>query len=84
MTHNTDFARALVGLLGNPDAAGESFHITSDEVLSWNQITAAIAAAAGLEPEIVPHPERLHRGGRARVGPGAARRQVALAGLRQL
>lgn len=33
MTHNSDFARALVGLLGNTEAAGESFHITSDEVL---------------------------------------------------
>ena len=56
MTHNSDFARALVGLLGNPEAAGESFHITSDEVLTWNQITETIAAAAGLEPEIVHIP----------------------------
>jgi len=56
MTHNTDFARALVGLLGNPAAAGESFHITSDEVLTWNQITETIAAAAGLEAEIVHIP----------------------------
>jgi nucleoside-diphosphate-sugar epimerase len=56
MTHNTDFARALVGLLGNAEAAGESFHITSDEVLTWNQITETIAAAAGLEPEIVHIP----------------------------
>jgi nucleoside-diphosphate-sugar epimerase len=53
MTHNSDFVRALVGLLGNPKAAGESFHITSDEVLTWNQITETIAAAAGLEAEIV-------------------------------
>jgi nucleoside-diphosphate-sugar epimerase len=53
MTHNTDFARALVGLLGNAAAVGEAFHITSDEVLTWNQITEAIAVAAGLEPDIV-------------------------------
>jgi nucleoside-diphosphate-sugar epimerase len=56
MTHNTDFCRALVGLLGNPDAAGESFHITSDEVLTWNQIARTIARAAGLEADIVHIP----------------------------
>jgi nucleoside-diphosphate-sugar epimerase len=56
MTHNTDFARAFVAILGNADAVGESFHITSDEVLTWNQITATIAAAAGLEPDIVHVP----------------------------
>jgi len=56
MTHNTDFARLLVAILGNADAVGESFHITSDEVLTWNQITETIAAAAGLEPRIVHVP----------------------------
>ena len=56
MTHNSDFARALVGLLGNTKAAGESFHITSDEVQTWNQITETIAAAAGFETEIVHIP----------------------------
>jgi len=56
MTHNTDFARLLVAILGNPNAVGESFHITSDEVLTWNQITETIAAAAGLEPRIVHVP----------------------------
>jgi len=53
MTHNTDFARALVTILGNAATVGEAFHITSDEVLTWNQITEAIANAAGLEPDIV-------------------------------
>ena len=56
MTHNTDFARAFVGILGNADAVGESFHITSDEALTWNRITETIAAAAGLEPHIVHIP----------------------------
>jgi len=50
---DADFARALVGILGNAAAVGEAFHITSDEVLTWNQITETIAAAAGLEPDIV-------------------------------
>jgi nucleoside-diphosphate-sugar epimerase len=53
MTHNTDFAQALVAILGNAETVGEAFHITSDEVLTWNQITELIAAAAGLEPRIV-------------------------------
>jgi nucleoside-diphosphate-sugar epimerase len=56
MTHNTDFARAFVGLLGNPDAIGESFHITSDEHLTWDQIVETIAAATGFAPNIVHIP----------------------------
>ncbi|HEX7625617.1 MAG TPA: SDR family oxidoreductase [Gaiellaceae bacterium] len=59
MTHNTDFARALAGILGNAAAVGESFHITSDEVLTWNQIAETIAAAAGLEPRIAHIPSDL-------------------------
>jgi nucleoside-diphosphate-sugar epimerase len=53
LTHNTDFAKAFVGLLGNPQAVGDSFTITSDEVLTWNQITDQLARAAGVEAEIV-------------------------------
>jgi nucleoside-diphosphate-sugar epimerase len=53
LTHHTDFAKAFVGLLGRPQAIGDSFHITSDEVLTWNQIYAAMAAAAGVEPRLV-------------------------------
>jgi nucleoside-diphosphate-sugar epimerase len=56
LTHNSDFARFFVPLLGNADAVGESFHITSDEVLTWNQITETIAAAAGLEANIARIP----------------------------
>jgi dTDP-D-glucose 4,6-dehydratase len=48
VTHNRDFAVGLVGLLGNPAAIGEAVHITSDEVLTWNQIYTAVAAAAGV------------------------------------
>lgn len=43
MTHSTDFAKGFIGLLGNPHAIGEAFHITSDETLTWNQIYQAIA-----------------------------------------
>jgi nucleoside-diphosphate-sugar epimerase len=45
MTHNSDFAKGFVGLLGNIHAIGESVHITSDETLTWNQIYECIAGA---------------------------------------
>lgn len=48
MTHNTDFARGFVGLFGNPATIGHAFHITSDEVLSWDQIYQVVADAAGV------------------------------------
>ena len=48
LTHHQDLARAFVGLLGNPHAIGESFHITSDELLTWNQIYDLLARAAGV------------------------------------
>lgn len=53
MTHNSDFAKGFVGLLGRKAAIGEAYHITSDEVLTWNQIYEAIGAAAGVEPKLV-------------------------------
>lgn len=57
LTATTDFAVGLAGLAGNTEAAGEAFHITSDEVLTWNQINAEIVRAAGLrDPEILKIP----------------------------
>jgi nucleoside-diphosphate-sugar epimerase len=56
LTHNTDFAKGLSGLLGNPAAIGEDFHITSDEVLTWNQVYALVGAAAGSEPDLLHVP----------------------------
>jgi nucleoside-diphosphate-sugar epimerase len=53
LTDHRDFAHAFAGLLGNHEAIGEAFHITSDDVMSWNQIHAYIASAAGLDPERV-------------------------------
>ena len=49
MTHNSDFAKGFVGLFGNPAAIGHAFHITSDEVLSWDQIYRVVADAAGVK-----------------------------------
>ncbi|WNR44519.1 SDR family oxidoreductase [Paenibacillus roseipurpureus] len=49
MTHNSDFAKGFIGLMGNLHAIGESVHITSDETLTWNQIYTAIADALGVQ-----------------------------------
>lgn len=49
MTHNSDFARGFIGLMGNIQAIGESVQITSDESLTWNQIYGAIANALGVQ-----------------------------------
>jgi len=46
ITHSDDFANAFVGLLGHQQAIGHAFHITSDELLNWNQIYQAVAEAA--------------------------------------
>lgn len=56
MTHNSDFAAAFIGLMGNVHAIGESFQITSDESVTWNQIYKCIADALGVElkPYYVP------------------------------
>lgn len=56
MTHNTDFAKGFAGILGRVDAIGEGFHITSDEVLTWDRIFKTIATAVGVEPELVHIP----------------------------
>ncbi len=53
LTDHRDFAHAFAGLVGNDKAIGEEFHITSDDVLTWNQIHSFIASAAGLDPERV-------------------------------
>jgi nucleoside-diphosphate-sugar epimerase len=56
VTHNTDFARAFVPLLGHPRTVGEAFHITSDDFLTWDQIAHALGAALGVTPRIVHVP----------------------------
>ena len=56
LTHHRDFAEGFVPLLGHPRTIGDVFHITSDDVLTWDQITHALAAAAGTEADIVHVP----------------------------
>jgi nucleoside-diphosphate-sugar epimerase len=59
MTHASDFAVGLVGLLGHPGALSEAFHITSNEVLTWDAIYETIARAAGAEARLVHVPSAL-------------------------
>jgi nucleoside-diphosphate-sugar epimerase len=59
LTHHRDFAQGFVPLLAHPRTLGEAFHITSDDVLTWNQITLALAAAAGCTADIVHVPSDL-------------------------
>jgi nucleoside-diphosphate-sugar epimerase len=56
LTHHKDFAKGFVGLLGNQRAIGEAYHITTDMLLTWNQIYSYMAEAAGaeLKPVYVP------------------------------
>ncbi len=55
LTAATDFAVGLAGLLGRDDALGEAVHITSDEVLTWNQIYREVALAIGVSSPVVRH-----------------------------
>jgi nucleoside-diphosphate-sugar epimerase len=56
LTHHVDFAKGFVPLLGHPRTIGEAFHITSDDVLTWNQIARSLATAAGVSAELVHVP----------------------------
>jgi nucleoside-diphosphate-sugar epimerase len=56
ITHNSDFAQGLVGLLGHQQAIGHAFHITSDEVMTWDQFYRITAQAAGVEAQLVHIP----------------------------
>lgn len=59
LTHHRDFAQGFTGLLGNPHAIGETFHITTDEVLTWNQIFETVARAAGTTAQLVHVPSEV-------------------------
>ena len=53
LTHTDDFAVGFTGLIGHPRAIGETFHITSDEAISWDHIHRIIAHVLGVEPSIL-------------------------------
>jgi nucleoside-diphosphate-sugar epimerase len=66
VTHSEDFAKGFIGLLTHPQAIGHAFHITSDELLNWNQIHQIIADGLHVEANIVHIPSDFI----ARINPG--------------
>jgi nucleoside-diphosphate-sugar epimerase len=56
ITHNTDFAKGFVGLMGHTQAIGHAFHITSDEAMTWDQYVRIVGTALGVEVEIIHIP----------------------------
>jgi nucleoside-diphosphate-sugar epimerase len=56
LTHAKDFAKGLVGLIANQRAAGEVFHITSQDIYTWDQIYSIIGDALGVAPKLVHVP----------------------------
>lgn len=56
LTHHSDFGHAFLGLLGEPRAIGEAYHITGDEWLSWDEIARSLGRAVGVEPVLVHVP----------------------------
>lgn len=56
ITHAIDFAKGFVGLIGHRQAIGHPFHITSNEILTWDQIYQAVAEAAGVKANIIHIP----------------------------
>ncbi len=70
LTHHADFARGFVGLLGLPAALGQAYHITSDEVLTWDAIFTTMARAAGVEPRLIHLPSEVIAAFDPEQGPG--------------
>lgn len=59
ITHVEDFAKGFTGLITNPAAIGDTFHITSDESITWDHMHQTIAAALGTEARIVHAPSEV-------------------------
>lgn len=56
ITMSEDFAKGFCGLVGNPHAIGEAVHITTDEVLTWDQMAQQVADELGVpyKPYYIP------------------------------
>lgn len=54
LTHTRDFAKAMVGLFGNPKAMNEDFHITNDNHISWNDSLDILEKKLGMEVRRAP------------------------------
>lgn len=53
--HSRDFAKAFIRLMGNTDAIGEAFHITSDTLMTWNELAEQLLAALGIQNRQIIH-----------------------------
>lgn len=53
LTYNYDFAEAFLDVLGNEKTYQNYYHITSDKVYSWNEITQSIYQALDVKPNII-------------------------------
>jgi nucleoside-diphosphate-sugar epimerase len=55
--HRDDVAAAFVNAIGNETASGEAYHVTSEEVITWNQYHGYVAEAMDApDPELVSIP----------------------------
>jgi nucleoside-diphosphate-sugar epimerase len=54
VTHASDLARGIVGLLGNEKAANTSFNITSEDSHTWKEILDEIGKNLGKTPVYAP------------------------------
>ncbi len=65
--HRDDVAAAFVGAVGNESAYGNAYHVTSEEVMAWDQYHRIVADVLDApEPEFVHIPTELSSEGRTR------------------
>jgi len=84
LTHASDFAVGLVGLLGKKEALGQAFHITSDERLTWDAIHWIVGKARGCRTQDCPCHIRVYRPAVPRARCRPLRRQGCVRSFRQL
>ena len=66
LTYGLDVARGMVALIGNPQAIGEVYHITSDKTIRWEDVLNiyldAIEKYIGLRPKVkwIPYSMKLN------------------------
>jgi len=53
LTHHEDFAYAFIDILGNHHAYDQDYHLTSDKVYTWNEITSLMYNALDMKPNII-------------------------------
>lgn len=52
-----DLARAFTHVIEHPETAGQAYNVTGDEIWTNERVVRALAAAAGMTPEIVRVPQ---------------------------